>query len=48
MMEAIREAGLEEVDTYIMRRQNKDDQYIVTRPIIELCEEALQRLGTRV
>ena len=39
--EAVREeAGLEPMETYIWRRQNTDAQYIVTRPIMDLCEVA--------
>ena len=45
---AIREAGLEEVETYITRRQNTVAQYIATQPILELCEEAERRPGARV
>ena len=46
--EEIKEAGLEEVETYIPRRQNMVAQYIVTRPVIELCDEAVQRSGRPV
>ena len=45
---AIREAGLEEVETYITQRQNTVAQYIATQPILELCEEAERRPGARV
>ena len=38
--ELVRQAGLEEVKTYITRRHNTFAQYIVTRPIMELCDEA--------
>ena len=37
---------LEELDTYTHRRQNKVDQYIVTRPIFDLCLEAARRTGS--
>ena len=42
------EAGLQEVDTYIYRRQNTVAQYIATRPIIDLCLAEKRRLGPRV
>ena len=48
MEEEIKEAGLEEVETYVPRRQNMVAQYIVTRPVIELCDEAVQRSGRPV
>ena len=35
--DAMAEAGLQEVDTYISYRQNKVAQFIVTRPIMDLC-----------
>ena len=31
--------------TYIARRQNTISQYIVTRPVLELCLAAERRLG---
>ena len=46
--EAMREAGLEEVETYITQRQNTAAQYIATRPILDLCEEAERRPGAGV
>ena len=46
--EAIRGAGLEEVEEYILRRYNTAAQYIVTRIILDLCEEAVRRMVTRV
>ena len=42
------EAGLEEVDTYVPRRQITATQYIVILPIMEICMEAVQRYETRV
>ena len=42
MGEAIIEVGLEEVETYIMWRQNLVAQYISTRTILDLCEDAEQ------
>ena len=44
----MQEAGLEEVEEYITRRQNTIAQYIVTRPILDLCEESVRRPGTWV
>ena len=37
------EAGLEEVDPYVLMSQNMEAQYIITRPILKLCEEDVQR-----
>ena len=42
------EVGLQEVETYVLHRQNKVAQYIATRPIMGLCMAGKQRLGTRV
>ena len=38
------EAGFEEIRVYIMRRKNTVVQYIVTRPIMDLCERSVLRL----
>ena len=35
---AIEEAGFKEIGFYITRRQNTVAQYIVTQPILDLCE----------
>ena len=40
--------GLEEIETYISRRQNTVSQYIGTRPIFDLFLEVLQWMGKRV
>ena len=37
---ARKEAGFEPMETYILSRQNTAAQYIVTRPILDLCEAA--------
>ena len=42
------EAGLQEVETYVSRSQNKVAQYIATKPITELYLAAKRRPGTRV
>ena len=42
------EAGMEKVEEYILRRHNTVAQYIATWLILDLCEEAVRRLGTRV
>ena len=42
------EVCLEEMETYISRCQNTVSQYISTRPILDLCLEADQRLVSRV
>ena len=44
--EATEEAELEGVDVNFLRRQNTFAQYIMTRPILDLCEELVQRKGT--
>ena len=44
----ITEVGLEEVETYVVRRQNTVVQYIVTSTILELCLAEEQRPGARV
>ena len=36
------------IRTSILRRQNKFAQYIATRPILELCEQATRRTGAQV
>ena len=41
-------AILEEVETYVLHRLNTIDQYIVTRPILELCMESYQQLGEQL
>ena len=42
------EVGLDEVKTYISRRQNTVPQFIATRPFLNLGLEAFQRPGSRV
>ena len=42
------EAVLQEVETYISRRQNTVAQFIVTRIIMNLCLAAERRPGSRV
>ena len=44
----MQEAGFEEVDVYALRRHNTVAHYIVTRPIMEIYEEMIQRPGTWV
>ena len=39
----MRDSGLEEVETYITRIQNRVVQYISTWPILDLCEKAEKR-----
>ena len=45
--DAVAEAGLQEVDTYVSRCQNTVTQFIVTRPVMDLYLEADQRPGHR-
>ena len=40
------EAGLQEVDTYISRHHNTVAEFIVTRPIMELCLGEERRPGS--
>ena len=42
------EVGLQEVETYVSRRQNTVAKYIATRPIIDLCLMAKRRPGPRL
>ena len=46
--EALREAGLKELELYIRRRNNMVVQFIAIRPIMDLCLEAERRPGVRV
>ena len=45
---AMREAGLTEIRKSIASRQNTVAQYILTRPLLDLCEGARAREGARV
>ena len=46
--DAMAEAGLQEVETYVSRCHNTVAQYILTRPIIDLYLAAKRRMGPRV
>ena len=46
--DAMVEAGLKEVDTYVYLRQNTVVQFIVSRPIMDLCLEEEWRTGSRM
>ena len=46
--DAMSEAGLQEIDTYVYGRQNTVSQYIVTIPIMGLCLATKRRPGPRV
>ena len=48
MVEAMSEAGLQEVKTYIDLHHNTDTEYITIRPIMDLCLAAEQRSRARV
>ena len=39
------EASFEEMEAYILKRQNTAAQYIVMRPILDLFKKTVQRLG---
>ena len=42
------EAGFQNMNTYVSRRYNTVAQFILTRPIMELCLAAERRPGSRV
>ena len=44
----MKEAGIVQIMTSILWRQNTVAQFIATRPILGLCEVAERRTGTRV
>ena len=44
----MKEAGLTDIRTSILRRQNTVAQYIATRPLLDLCEGARAREGAKV
>ena len=48
MKDAMVEAGLHEVDTYVSRCNNTVTHFIGTRPIMDLFLAEEQRLGSRV
>ena len=44
----MKETGMVGIQTSILRRQNTVAQFIATRPILDLCEQATQRRGARM
>ena len=44
----MKEAGLTDIRTSILRNQNTVAQYIATRPLLDLCEGARAREGSKV
>ena len=48
LAEAMEEAGLQEVDTYIYHRENTVIQFIATRPIMDMWLAAEKRPGSWV
>ena len=44
----MQEAGLTDIRTSILKRQNTVAQYIATRPLLDLCEGARAREGAKV
>ena len=44
----MKEAGLTDIRTSILRRQNTVVQYIATRPLLDLCEGERAREGAKV
>ena len=47
MEDAMVEAGLQQVETYVSCHQNTVAQYIATSPIMDLCMMVKRRLGPR-
>ena len=45
---AMAEAGFEDIRTYVTRRQNNVAQYILTQPIMDLCDWSARRPGVWV
>ena len=45
---AIKDAGIVRVRTSVLRRQNTVEQFVATRPILDLCEGTERQGGTRV
>ena len=45
---AMQEAGLTDIQTSILKRQNTVAQYIAMRPLLDLCEGARAREGAKV
>ena len=48
LAEAMAEAGFEEIGKYVTRSQNTVAQYILMRPIMDLCERSYRRPGAWV
>ena len=46
--DAMAEAGMQEVDTYVSLCHNTFTQFIATSPIVDLCLEVERRLGPQV
>ena len=46
--EAMAEAGMQEVNTYVARRKNNVAQLIATRPIVDLCLAVVRRAREQV
>ena len=42
------EAGFEDMGEYVLKRHNMSAQYIVTRPIMDLCKETVRMPGVWV
>ena len=42
----MQEAGFKEMEDYVLKRHNTVLQYIITWPILGLCQEAVQMTGT--
>ena len=44
----MQDEGFEDIGEYVLKRQNTVAQYIVTRPILDLCEETVRIPGAWV
>ena len=48
METAMEEIGFEDMGEYFLKRQNMVAQYIVIRPVLDLCEDTVRRSGAWV
>ena len=44
----MKKMGFKEMEDYVLNRQNTVAQYILMRPILDLCKETAQIIGTWV
>ena len=48
LLGSMKEAGIVRIQTLILRRHNTVAQFIVTRPILDLCEGAVRWPGAQI